>query len=199
MKLLRAGLVGAAVLALAAPVARAEHPGAGVPNLGRSCDRASEQGLKSRAHAHCIEDEIIDADGIATAGDGVPGAVEVEKGDTLAAFPDGGIDAGLDMFDQDSDGAWTQGVDDLHVEDPSACATAVRDGNHDLGADCKVLDLNGDLADGEPVDCDISVGFAFTPMVCPPADVKFHDADGNGSWSPGEDLVLDVNGDGIYS
>ncbi|MGH9224141.1 MAG: hypothetical protein ACRD2W_10270 [Acidimicrobiales bacterium] len=146
----------------------------------------------------CVVDQIIDADGIATTGDGVPGAVEVQVGDALTAFPDGGVDAGLDMFDQDSNGAWTQGVDDLHVEDPSACSTAVRDGDHDLGADCKVLDLNGDLGDQEPVDCDISVGLSFSGMVCPPPDVKFHDADGNGSWSPGEDLVLDVNGNGVY-
>lgn len=199
MKMLRLGLGALVFAALAAPAASANHPGGGAPNLGASCDKANAKGLESPAHAHCLDDKIIDADGIVTAGDGVPEAVDVQSGDALTPFPDGGVDAGLDMFDQDSNGAWTQGVDDLHVEDPSACATAVRDGNHDLGEDCKVLDLNGDLADDEQVDCDISAAFSFSGMTCPPADVKFHDADGNSAWSPGEDLVQDVNGDSIFN
>lgn len=145
-----------------------------------------------------LTDEIIDADGIATPQSGDPAAREVQPGDTLAPFPDGGLDAGLDMFDQDGNMAWTQGVDDLHVEDPSACPTALRNTVHDLGEDCKVLDINGDLADGEPVDCDISIGASFSGMPCPPPDVKFHDADSDGAWTPGEDLVLDVNGNGIF-
>jgi len=103
----------------------------------------------------CTTDEIIDADGILTAGSGDPGAREVQPGDALTTFPVTGTpDAGLDMFDQDGNGLWTQGVDDLHSEDPATCATAIRDGFHQLGFDCKVLDLNGDLADGEQVDCD---------------------------------------------
>lgn len=185
------------LLVLVVPPAQADHPGQGEPNLGKSCDRASSQGLKSKAHAHCIQDRIIDADGIDSPGDGVPAAVEVQRGDALTPFPDSGRDAGLDMFDQDGSGTWTDG-DDLHVEDPSACATAVRNGIHDLGDDCKVLDLNGDLADGDRVDCDISFGFSFSGMPCPPTDVKFHDADGNGAWTPGEDIVQDTNGNNIY-
>jgi hypothetical protein len=150
------------------------------------------------AAAEAAADEIIDADGIATPQSGDPAAREVQPGDPLTPFPDSGLDAGLDMFDQDGNQAWTQGVDDLHVEDPSACPTALRNGVHDLGADCKVLDINGDLANGEQVDCDISVGFSFSGMPCPPPDVTFHDADNNGAWSPGEDLVLDVNGNRIF-
>jgi hypothetical protein len=146
----------------------------------------------------CTVDEIIDADGTLTAQSGDPGAREVMPGDALATFPDGEASfSGLDMFDQDSNQAWTQGVDDLHLEDPSMCATAIRDADHDLGLDCKVLDINGDLADQEPVDCDIEEAVPFT-MPCPPAGVKYHDANGNGSYDDGEDIVLDVNDNGIF-
>jgi hypothetical protein len=144
-------------------------------------------------------DEIIDADGIVSAGSGDPGAREVTPGDALASFPvTGTADAGLDMFDQDSNGLWTQGVDDLHSEDPGTCATAIRDGVHQLGLDCKVLDLNGDLADGDQVDCDIEVAVSFSGMTCPPVDVKYHDANADAAWDSGEDIVLDVNNNGIF-
>ena len=147
----------------------------------------------------CTTDEIIDADGILTAGSGDPGAREVQPGDALTTFPVTGTpDAGLDMFDQDGNGLWTQGVDDLHSEDPATCATAIRDGFHQLGFDCKVLDLNGDLADGEQVDCDIEVGVSFSGMTCPPVDVKYHDANADAAWDSGEDLVLDVNNNGVF-
>jgi hypothetical protein len=146
-----------------------------------------------------LTDEIIDADGIVSAGSGDPGAREVQPGNALTSFPvTGTADAGLDMFDQDSNGLWTQGVDDLHSEDPGTCATAIRDGVHQLGQDCKVLDVNGDLANGEPVDCDIEVGFSFSGMTCPPVDVKYHDANADAAWDSGEDLVLDVNNNGVF-
>ncbi len=38
----------------------------------------------------------------------------------------------------------------------------MRYANHDLGFDCKVLDINGSLANNEPVDCDVEVGIGFT-------------------------------------
>jgi len=145
----------------------------------------------------CLVDQIIDADGIASAGSGVPGAVDVQKGNTLTSFPAPG-DSGLDMFDRDGNNAWTQGVDDLHSEGTGTCPTAIRDGVHQLGLDCKVLDLNGDLATGDQVTCDIEVGVGFTQTPCPPPDVKFFDANANGMWESGEDIVLDTNLNGIF-
>jgi hypothetical protein len=145
----------------------------------------------------CLVDQIIDADGIASAGSGVPGAVDVQKGDLLTSFPVFG-NAGLDMFDRDHNNAWTQGVDDLHSEGTDTCPTAIRDGVHQLGLDCKVLDLNGDLANGDQVTCDIEVGAGFSQTPCPPPDVKFFDANNNGTWESGEDLVLDTNLDGVF-
>jgi hypothetical protein len=147
----------------------------------------------------CTIDEIIDADGTSSAQSGDPGAREVMPGDALATFPDGdATQSGLDMFDQDNNQAWTQGVDDLHLEDPSMCATAIRDGIHQLGLDCKVLDINGDLADGDAVDCDLEEAVSFSGMPCPPTGVKYHDANGNGSYDDGEDIVLDVNNNGVF-
>lgn len=78
------------------------------------------------------------------------------------------------MFDQDGYHKWTMGPngDDLHVEGPAFSRTGVRDANHDLGFDCKVLDINGSLANNEPVDCDVEVGIGFTFGLdpCPPQD-----------------------------
>lgn len=147
----------------------------------------------------CTEDRIIDADGTASTGDGIPGAVEVMVGDSLSSFPVAvPNDSGLDMFDNDGDAAWTFGPagDDLHVEGPTFCATAIRDGDHDLGLDCKVLDLDGSLADQQPVDCDLEVGAFCTPPL--PSPIKYHDGNGNGSWDDSEDIVLDVNNNGVF-
>lgn len=145
-----------------------------------------------------LVDQIIDADGVASAQSGDPAAREVVVGDTLSTFPvSTSTDSGLDMFDQDLTNTWTVG-DDLHSEG-SACPTGIRDGIHQLGMDCKVLDINGDLANGALVSCDLEFGFGFTQTPCPPPNVKYHDTNLNGGWDSGEDIVLDVNNDGIFN
>jgi hypothetical protein len=153
-------------------------------------------------------DLVIDADGTASPGDGVPRDIDTPLGARLSDFPVQGVaDAGLDWFDNDSDGQWTPGEDgdDLHSEDPATCPTAIRDSDHDLGADCKVLDLNSSLVDGQAVDCDLEVNAGFTePHVssggCPSAlnNIRYHDANGDLSWDDGEDIILDVNGNGVF-
>lgn len=143
-------------------------------------------------------DRIIDADGTATAGDGIPGAVEVTPGTALTSWPTGFSVEGIDMFDTDGNGAWTfgPGGDDLHVEG-SAYPGAIRDGLHQ-DSDPVVLDINGSLAGApvEPVSCDFEVG-AFCPPTLPGL-IKFHDLNGNGNWDDGEDIVLDLNGNGVF-
>jgi hypothetical protein len=144
-------------------------------------------------------DRIIDLDGIATADVGGPGDQQVTPGAALTSWPTGGGSEGIDMFDNDGNAAWTFGAagDDLHLEDPAgACETAIRDGVHNLGADCKVLDIDGSLTDGQPVNCDFEVG-AFCPPGLPD-NVKFHDANGDAVYNNGEDIVLDVNGNGVF-
>lgn len=139
-----------------------------------------------------INDTIIDADGTASPGSGVPGAVEVSCGDALIPLNSTPNFAGLDHFDNDSDFAWTFGPagDDIHLEDPTAgtCPTALRNAVYDLGFDCVVLDIDGSLVDGQPVRCD---------NACDPL-MSFRDNDGNGFYNDGEDLVLDANGNGIF-
>lgn len=158
----------------------------------------------------CVVDRIIDADGTASATDGMPAAQDagLVPGAALSSFPAAGTPpSGLDWFDNDGDGQWTWGAtgDDLHSEDPSTCPGALRNGVHDLGLDCKVLDWDGSLFTGQQVDCDLEVNFPFTePHLsnggCPSTinNIRFHDADGDGGWDDGEDIVLDVNGNGIY-
>ena len=147
-------------------------------------------------------DICIDGDGTATR---FPGAFQVLAGDALSAF--GAATAGrcgLDMFDQDSNGAWTFGAagDDLHCEAPGGCATGITQGVHDLGLDCKVLDIDGGLLNLEPVSCDLDFLFANPsggePGAVCPSLVKWHDTNGNGHYDSGEDIVLDTNGNGIF-
>jgi hypothetical protein len=157
--------------------------------------------VPSRKEIVAPRDAIIDADGTASPQSGDPAAREVTPGTALANFPTTTFnDSGLDMFDQDGNQAWTLGPngDDLHAEGPTFCPTAIRNGVHELGFDCKVLDINGDLANGDQVDCDLEVGFSFSGMPCPPPGVRYHDANGNGAWDDGEDIVLDQNNNGVF-
>jgi len=141
-------------------------------------------------------DRIIDADGIASPLSGDPGAREVLLGQALTSWPTAGGNEGIDAFDNDGNGAWSAG-DDIHLEDPAgSCSTAIRDGAHQLGLDCKVLDIDNSLVDGQPVSCDFETG-----SFCPAGyltNIKFHDANGNGVYDNGEDIVLDVNNNGIF-
>ena len=138
-------------------------------------------------------DICIDTDGTATPGDGIPGAAQVLPGMPLTSFPATFNNSGLDWFDNDGNGAWTFGAmgDDLHVEDFAFCPGALRDGAHQLGIDCKVLDIDGSLFTGQGVFCDLEVGGC-------PGNVKFHDLNGNTAWDDGEDIVLDVNLNGVF-
>ena len=140
-----------------------------------------------------VSDQCIDTDGTTTPTDGLPGAAEVLPGDPLTSFPATFNNSGLDWFDNDGDGAWTFGPagDDLHVEDFAFCAGALRDGVHQLGIDCKVLDMDGSLYTGQFVFCDLEVGGC-------PGDVKFYDANGNMAWDDGEDIVFDGNLNSVF-
>jgi hypothetical protein len=144
------------------------------------------------------EEPIIDADGSASRFDGVPGAVEVSIGDTLTSWPTGRWQEGLDGFDTDGNDIWTPG-DDLHVEDPTTHPGAIRDGTHDDGLDPLVLDLDDSLnttPGNEPVSCDFETGtFCQAGYLVP---LKFFDTSGNGFWDDGEDIVWDLNGDGVF-
>ncbi len=145
-------------------------------------------------------DSIIDADGTASAGDGVPGAIDAGLcGAPLATFPFIFNNSGLDGFDNDADGLWTFDTDgpgplgdDIHVEDFAFCPNPIRDGRHDLGRDCVVLDPDSSFFQGQPVSYDLELGAP------PDARMKYHDANANGSWDDGEDIVLDGNLNGIF-
>jgi hypothetical protein len=155
----------------------------------------------------CVEDKIIDADGIATAGDGLgtcgspvtAGAVQVAYGDPLTSWPTGfdPDDHGIDILEGVVDDAWTSTCsgDDIHLEG-SACPTGVRDGDHDLGEDCKLLDYDGSLVDGQAVDCDLESGSFCTGSLL--TDLVFFDANGDGYYDNGEDIVIDSNGNGFF-
>ncbi len=159
--------------------------------------------FKIQVWAHSLQpcggvlDRCVDADGFATAGDGIPAAAEVKEGDALTSFglcPAPRVRTYVDMFDQDSSGTWTAG-DDLHVEDPALGGDpdAFHD-NNALFVDPVILDLNGSLFDGEPVDVDLD-GFLGT---LPNPPLRYHDTNGNGCWDSGEDIVLDVNNNGVF-
>jgi hypothetical protein len=140
-------------------------------------------------------DVCIDVDGFATPGDGIPWAAEVQLGDPLTSFSREGPPnnrSGVDMFDNDVSGSWTAG-DDLHTEAPVYGGT--RDGIHDAN-DPVILDLNGDLAIGRPVDCDLDTG-TFCNLIDHTL-FKFYDSNLDGYWDNGEDIILDLNGNSIF-
>lgn len=147
----------------------------------------------------CSQDFIIDADGIVTPLRGIsPATVTVFAGANLTSFPSNSTE-GLDWFDNDADDAWTIGVDAIHIErNPNGdCPTAIADGNHQVGFDCVLVDIGNNLYDGQPVDCDLE-----NQAFCSPDQLtafKYHDANGNGHYDLGEDLVLDTNDDGIFN
>lgn len=150
-------------------------------------------------------DLCIDADGIASPLSGLPGNTEVVVGALLTNWPTGfdPDDHGIDSFDNNGNGLWTFGPngDDIHIEGASpACPTGVRSASHVSGSDCVVLDNDGSLSDGQPVSCDFESG-SFCPagyLSGPAGDITFFDTNGDGYWDDGEDIILDVNGNGIF-
>lgn len=143
-------------------------------------------------------DTFIDVDGIATPGRGIPAGINVKVGDALTGWPTGFYIEGLDWFDNDGTCTWTLG-DDLHLEDPAgSCSTAIRDGFHDLGNDCAVLDLDGSFFQGQQVDVDLESGTTFTGCPGPDPLLKFYDANNNGFYDNSEDIVLDANNNGVF-
>lgn len=136
-------------------------------------------------------DLCVDGDGIATAG---PGAFTVAVGDPLLSAAALGNPAGLDLIDRGVvNGVYNAG-DDLMVEDPNGtptCPTAARNAVYDANAaakDCVVLDPDGGLADGDFVTCDTGAG----------CGLSFRDDDLDGRYDVGEDLVVDVNNNGVF-
>jgi hypothetical protein len=154
-----------------------------------------------------VTDLIIDADGIASPGKGLPGAqdTDLDCGAALSSFPSfnpDGNGSGLDWFDVNGDGQWTDGTDAMHEEGTAFCATALRDGDFDPGLDCVVIDPTGFLTGAVgpvPVTGDVEVGAFSPPPLAGPNSVKYFDANGDGHWDDAEDLILDVNGDGIFN
>ena len=148
-----------------------------------------------------VFDACIDTDGIATAGDGfampvTAGSIQVTIGSVLSTFPVAVFNnSGLDGFDNDANGLWTFGVggDDLHLEGPTFCPTAIRNAAHELGLDCKVLDYDASLFTGQPVTFDLEVGFG-----APDPAVKYFDFNANGSYDDGDDIVYDANLNGVF-
>lgn len=137
-------------------------------------------------------DTIVDADGTESPGIGGPGARrKTTCGARLTPFPATPNDAGLSLIDNNGTGStWTAG-DALIVEGLTFCSTAVLDSLFTAGSDCVVLDSGGSLVGGESVVCNLQVD----PAGC---GLKFVDANNNGAWDNGEDIVFDGNNSGLF-
>ena len=105
----------------------------------------------------------------------------------------------------DNDNAWTTLEDAIHLEDPNgSCPTGMRDLLHNTGSvDCVVLDEGGNLENNEIVDCDLE-----TVTLCTGAQFVYLQTTGfkftdiinqNGRYDNTEDIIIDVNGDGIFN
>ncbi len=144
-------------------------------------------------------DAIVDADGTLSRFSGDPTFRDVKDGDPLTTWPTAGGVEGIDLFDTDGSASWTFG-DDIHVEDSRTHPGAIRNGVHDDGLDPNVLDWDNSLDStpgAEPVSCDLEGGAFCTGTLL--TDLKFFDANGDGKWNDGEDIVLDLNGDGFFN
>lgn len=173
-----------------------DEDGDGLSDLDEACVFGSDP---------CVftNDVIIDLDGVASPF--VGNSQEVASGDPLTNWPTGfdPDDHGIDGFDNDADGLWTFGPngDDIHIEGASAaCPTGIRNTAHVVGSDCVVLDLDGSLFDGQPVSCDFESGSFCPPTYLsgPAGDITFFDANADGYWDDGEDIILDVNQNGTF-
>lgn len=139
-------------------------------------------------------DIIIDADGFTTPGDGIPEAVDVFDGAPLANFAATipfASGTGVDMFDNDNSRNWTEG-DDLMTE--GMAFTGVpwsRNKRYDASVDKVILDKNGSLVDKQPVSFDLDGMGAMLR-------IRYYDADQDGTWDNGEDIVFDANNNYIY-
>jgi hypothetical protein len=159
-----------------------------------------------------LRDLIVDADGITTRGDGLgscglaatAGSLDVSVGDPLTTWPTSqGFQGpeGIDILEGGvPDDAWTFGCngDDLHLEEPNgSCTTGFRPtAVHDDPGDCKLLDHDNSLVNGQPVDCDLESGTFCTGTLL--TDLKFYDQNTNNVYDNGEDIVIDSNNNGIF-
>jgi hypothetical protein len=155
---------------------------------------ASTSVLTPTEYTDQASDFIIDADGTSTSGDGLPAKVETPAGATIVSFESTVADISEDVrfvqgqsilwYDSDLNGKWSSG-DDLVLEQ------GVNDTDYDLGTDLVILDANNSLSDG-------LVGTAQLQGIGGLLRIYFYDADSDGGWDTGEDIIVDVNGDGDY-
>ena len=141
---------------------------------------------------NAVSDLCIDGDGFASR---FPGGFEVQIGDPLQTVP--GFNNGLDLFDRAPLGILDQN-DDFHAESPTICPTASRNAVYDNNAlfqDCVILDIDGNLTNGEFVSADCDGGGCYFSH-----RLAYHDKNGDGNYDPdiGEDLVRDTNANLIF-
>jgi len=175
--------------------------------------------------AYAQSDLLIDLDGIISKLKGGAAFQDVFPGAPLTPFPPPAFPSpdsslvGIDFFDQSNPGFYDPG-DDFHAEDPNNCPTSVtggsfspnsRDGAHNIfpngdPIDCVILDdpnLPFPLTNGRAVDCDLETGFSPSGLYgtpnCQITNLTFHDKNGNNFYDLGEDIVLDLDGDGKFT
>ena len=200
----RFAIFAALILMMAIPVAASASPPQGKVVICHTTGSATNPVVQITVAANAVAAHVthgdgafnlIDADGTATPGPGGAGDVQVQCGDPVRGWPTGGDVEGIDWFDNDWDGisprTWTSG-DGLHVEGP-AYPGAVRNGAHDA-TDPTVV---GVTPVGAPVSVDLEFNIDFGGGGGVDPALKFFDANGNGNWDDGEDIVLDADLDGV--
>ncbi len=131
-------------------------------------------------------DWVLDADGYETAGVGDAGDIEAVQGDQVARFRDD-CDFIVGVVDTDGSGDWSA-HDDLVTE--SEEFGAARNWEFDPNDDRVLLDLDDSLAKGAKID-------AWTHAHLAEYGIGYRVSIDDGCWTPGEDLVLDGDRNGI--
>jgi hypothetical protein len=152
---------------------------------------------QSRAHDPNVSatytetnDFVIEADGSATTGNGLPGAQVVAAGNALKGFkatipPGTARTKDILMYDLDGNKKWSAG-DALILEN------GVIDGIYNTSTDLVLLAGSRAIVNGEAADYQLYV-------VGRLLNIRFHDANGNNQWDDGEDIVVDVNRNMVYN
>ncbi|MCP4685421.1 MAG: hypothetical protein GY867_08225, partial [bacterium] len=126
-------------------------------------------------------DSVIDGDGTTSTAHGLPGAQVVTDGNALITFEStvsGARTYDILMFDVDNNNKWSTG-DALVLEGGTI------DGIYNSATDTVILVGNSSLNNGDAADFQLLV-------VGDLLGILFHDANSNGAWNDGEDIVLDT-------
>jgi hypothetical protein len=156
-------------------------------STGHSANTSTAHDPTVSADYSGASDIVIEGDGTSSNTSGLPGAQEVANNNALTTFESAfsvNRTYGILMFESDNNSLWSIG-DTLVLE------LGTIDGLYNSATDVIMLSGNSTLSNGDPASFQLL-------LVGDLLGILFHDANSNGSWDDGEDIVLDANHNDLY-